>query len=95
MEATVEQRALSARMILTLDGHVCLSESVIEAKVSIPEGVKTTADVAGSPGARRLALGAATVVQEDIRQFFLLTSDLSQFDGELLQVFSEVSQFPL
>src|SRR5688500_4230671 len=44
---TVEQRALSARLILTLDGHVCLSESIIEAKVSIPEGVKTTADVAG------------------------------------------------
>ena len=44
---TVEQRALSAKMILTLDGHVCLAESVIEAKVSIPDGVKTTADVAG------------------------------------------------
>jgi hypothetical protein len=44
---TVEQNALSAKMILTLDGHVCLSESVIEAKVSITEGVKTTADVAG------------------------------------------------
>jgi hypothetical protein len=44
---TVEQRALSAKMILTLDGHVCLSESVIEAKVSIPDGVKTEADVAG------------------------------------------------
>jgi hypothetical protein len=43
----VEQRALSAKMILTLDGHICLSESVIEAKVSIPDGVSTTADVAG------------------------------------------------
>jgi hypothetical protein len=43
----VEQRALSAKMILTLDGHICLSESVIEAQVTIPEGVKTTADVAG------------------------------------------------
>lgn len=43
----VEQRALSAKMILTLDGHVCLSESIIEAKVSIPDGLKTTADVAG------------------------------------------------
>lgn len=43
----VEQRALSAKMILTLDGHICLSESIIEAKVSIPDGVSTTADVAG------------------------------------------------
>jgi hypothetical protein len=43
----VEQQALSAKLILTLDGHVCLSESVIEAKVSITDGVKTTADVAG------------------------------------------------
>lgn len=43
----LEQRALSAKMILTLEGHVCLSESVIEAKLSLTEGVDTTADVAG------------------------------------------------
>lgn len=43
---TVEQRALSAKLIVALDGHACLAESVIEAKVGI-DGVKTTADVAG------------------------------------------------
>lgn len=44
---TVEQRALSVKLILTLDGHICLAESVIEAEISIPDGVRTTADVAG------------------------------------------------
>lgn len=43
---TVEQSALSARLIVALDGHVCLAESVVEAKVTM-DGVKTTADVAG------------------------------------------------
>jgi hypothetical protein len=43
---TVEQRALTAKLVVTLDGHVCLAESVVEAKVTI-DGVKTTADVAG------------------------------------------------
>jgi hypothetical protein len=43
---TVEQHALTAKLIVALDGHVCLAESIVEAKVTI-EGVKTTADVAG------------------------------------------------
>lgn len=44
---TLEQRALSVKMILTLEGHVCLAESVVEAKFSLSDGVDTTADVAG------------------------------------------------
>lgn len=46
-QLTLEQRALSVKMILTLEGHVCLQESIVEAKVSLSDGVDTTADVAG------------------------------------------------
>lgn len=42
----IEQSALSARLVVKLDGHVCLAESVVEAKVTT-DGVKTDADVAG------------------------------------------------
>jgi hypothetical protein len=43
---TVEQRALSAKLTVILDGHVCLAESTVEAKLTL-NGVETTADVAG------------------------------------------------
>ena len=43
---TVEQRALTAKLIVALDGHVCLANNVVEAKVTT-NGIETTADVAG------------------------------------------------
>lgn len=43
----LEQRSLSVKIVLQLEGHVCLSESVIEAKFSLSDGVDTTADIAG------------------------------------------------
>lgn len=43
---TIEQRALTAKLTVVLEGHVCLAESTLEVKLTI-EGVKTKADVAG------------------------------------------------
>ena len=43
---TIHQRALTAKLTVALEGHVCLAESTLETKVTI-EGVKTTADVGG------------------------------------------------
>lgn len=42
----IEQRALTAKLTVTLEGHVCLAESTLEAELSFG-GVKTTADVGG------------------------------------------------
>jgi hypothetical protein len=42
----IVQSALSAKLIVALEGHACLAESTLEAKVSL-DGVKTTADVGG------------------------------------------------
>ena len=43
---TIEQRALTAKLTVILDGHVCLAESTVEVKLTI-SGVKSKADVAG------------------------------------------------
>lgn len=43
---TVEQRGLSARLSLVLEGHPCAERSVLEAEIST-EGLTTSADVAG------------------------------------------------
>ncbi|CAN5923563.1 hypothetical protein BH11MYX4_BH11MYX4_27400 [soil metagenome] len=43
---TLEQRALSAKLIVSLEGHQCLAESTVEAKVTL-DGVETTGEVGG------------------------------------------------
>ena len=42
----VEQHKLSAKLIVALEGNVCLAESVVEAELTT-DGVKTTADIGG------------------------------------------------
>lgn len=43
---TLEQRALSAKLVVALEGHACLAESTVEAKVTF-DGVETTGEVGG------------------------------------------------
>jgi hypothetical protein len=42
----IEQRAVSAKLVLSLEGHACLAESTIEAELAFG-GVETKADVGG------------------------------------------------
>jgi hypothetical protein len=43
---TVQQRALSVKLIVALEGHACLAQNVIETKMTT-DGLVTTADVGG------------------------------------------------
>lgn len=43
---TIEQHALSAKLTVALEGHSCLAESTLQAKLTL-DGVDTTADVGG------------------------------------------------
>ena len=45
-QVTVEQRALSAKLVVALEGHECLAESIVEAELTT-DGVETMADVGG------------------------------------------------
>jgi len=43
---TLEQHALSAKLVVSLEGHACLAESTVEVDVST-DGISTDANVAG------------------------------------------------
>ncbi len=43
---TIHQRALTVKLTVSLEGHVCLAQSTLETEVTF-DGVKTVADVGG------------------------------------------------
>lgn len=79
---TVEQRALSARLIVALDGHVCLAESTLEVEVSF-DGVKTVADVGGM----HLEIEGEPGLEELVGNFAALEDGPCRGQGGWLTVF--------
>lgn len=79
---TIEQRSLSAKLTVVLEGHVCLAESTVETKVTL-DGVKTTADVAGM----RLELDGSPGLEEILGNFEALEEGPCPGQGGWLSVY--------